>query len=131
MKKYTFFLCILISFHFSIQITDEELYDYAVILFRGMANLENREEAQCANLLRDRKDDVLPIVKDIIKLINDGEDYYVIYLKVIQLYFLDNDCDIYGILQSIYNLINDKGLLNSTIHEFGQKISGKIDYSVD
>ena len=135
MKKNILLICFLISFHLSIQITDDELYDYAVIIFRGMAYPEKRENAQCANQLVKRKATVLPRVKNIIKLVNEGASYSDLAVPLLELLFLESflesDCDLSNLIKTILALKQNNEQLKNTIKQLGQKLSGKIDLSVD
>ena len=131
MKKNILLIVFLISFHFSIQITDDELYDYAVIIFRGMANLEERENAKCANQLVEHKAYVLPAVKNIIKLVNEGAYIWKLLDALSGLYFLEDNCDLTNLLYKLYNLKEDNEKIKSLIKQLGQKLSGNIDLSVD
>ena len=131
MKKNILLICFLISFHLSIQITDDELYDYAVIIVRGMANLEKRENAQCANQLVENKATVLPAVKNIIKLVNEGASYWDLALPLSEILFLQRNCDLTNLIRTILALKEDNEQLKSIIKQLGQKLSGNIDLSVD
>ena len=131
MKKNILLICFLISFHLSIQITDDELYDYAVIIVRGMANLEKRENAKCANQLVENKAKVLPAVKNIIKLVNEGASYWDLAAPLWDLRDLQSNCDLSNLLLKILALKENNEQLKSTIKQLGQKLSGKIDLSVD
>ena len=131
MNKYILLLCILLSFHFSIQITDEDYdkyYDYAVMIFRGMANLENKEDAKCANALRDNKGTVLPAVKELITSINEGGSYWGPATK---LFFLNKDCNLLDLINIYFDYNGNENEIKNLLKTLGTKLAPIIDYSVD
>lgn len=135
MNKYILLLCILLSFHFSIQITDEDYdkyYDYAVMIFRGMANLENKEDAKCANTLRDNKGTVLPAVKEIITLINEGATSSLdLFSPVTKLLFLNKDCNLLDLINIYFDYNGNENEIKNLLKTLGTKLAPIIDYSVD
>ena len=124
MNKFVLFFCIILFPIFSKceEISDETLskaYDMVVIITKGMCNTD---EKQCSTALENNKDKLMPIIKDMIKDIQNGDTISTVASKyVTKIIFIDgigNKCNVFGLLSVVPKFSSPEG-----IKEIGDSIS--------
>ena len=108
MNYFSFGICFLLLFNFSLNLDAELLYDIIIKLFKGLSVSEN---SQCIIICERKKDEIMKILTDIINELDDGKSITNLILpygmKLFAIKDLMTKCQILAIFD-IYNRIITK-----------------------
>ena len=108
MNYFSFGICFLLLFNFSLNLDAELLYDIIIKLFKGLSVSEN---SQCIIICERKKDEIMKILTDIINELDDGKSITNLILpygmKLFAIKDLMTKCQILSIFD-IYNRIITK-----------------------
>ncbi len=128
MNKVELFLCFLLAISYTQSemidgIDVDEVYGKLIIITKGMAETA---ESKCSNTLKDNKDLILPIVKDVIRNLKNTEELQnILKREAFKLFNIPNiitDCRIGNIISFVLNLLKPEG-----IREFGFNIKNNVN----
>ena len=117
MNKVGLFICFLLAISFTKSeeidgIDVDEVYGKLIIITKGMAKTA---EYKCSNTLNNKKDEILPVVKDAVRNLKNTEEISNILgtlaVKLFKTGVL-NDCNVINIISFVSNILKPDGIRN-------------------